>query len=139
MKFVIPLLFVIQLHLFNSPGSVMGGGLAGWCCWRGLVAIVGSLVSRGEIKRSANEIFSSSGVKESAWEESFEFCDKDKDIEDKDKEEVLFCSPIGYTFLRFLVKKFWFNIFCVSFTLLLLSIACLRTFVLDIVMEKRKF
>lgn len=138
---IIPLLFVIQLHLFNSPGSVVCGGC--WCCcWRGLLeaAIVGSLLSRGEIKRNASEIFSSSGVKESAWEESFEFCDKDNEIEDRDKDEVLFWSPIGYTFLRFLVKKLWFNIFCVSFTLLHFSRACLLTFVLDIVwkLEEKK-
>jgi len=133
MKVMIPLFFVIQLHLLNSPVPVVGGEVGGWCCWRGLEAIVSSLVSRGEIKRSASEIFSSSGVKESAWEESLEFCDKDKDMEDKDKDEVLFWSPMGYTFFRFLLKKLWFNIFCVSFTLLHLSTPCLLTFVLDIV------
>lgn len=138
MKVMIPLFFVIQLHLLNSRGWVVGGELGGWCWWRGLEAIVGSLLSRGEIKRSASEIFSSSGVKESAWEESFEFCDRDKDMEDKDKDEVLFWSPMGYTFLRFLVKKLWFNIFCVSFTLLHFSTACLRTLVLDIVVGKSK-
>lgn len=128
MKVMIPLFFVIQLHLLKCPVSVVDGEVGGWCWWRGLEAIVGSLVWRGEIKRSAREIFSSSGVKESAWEESLEFWDRDKDMEDKDKDEVLFWSPMGYTFFRFLLKKL-----CVSFTLLHFSTLCLLTFVLDIV------
>lgn len=93
MKLIIPLFFVIQLHLFNSPGSVVTNGLC--CCI--ILVTAGSRFSRdeAEIKPNANEIFSSKGVKESAWEESFEFCDKDNETEDKDKDEVLFWSPIG--------------------------------------------
>lgn len=49
-----------------------------------------SLLSGGVIKRRANEILCSSGELElSVTEESFEFCDKDSDSDDKDNEEEL--------------------------------------------------
>lgn len=141
-KLNIPLFFVIQLHLLNSPGSV---GLFCWlgccCCCEVLVAGGGSFLSRGEIKRRAKEIFWSNGVRESAVrEESFEFCERDRDNDDKERDEVLFWRPIGYTFLKYLGKKFkfWLCCFCVSLTLLLLSRPYFLKFDLYIMKRKSK-
>ena len=129
MKLIIPQSFVIQLHLFNSLGLVICGL---GCCWAAL-ATLGSLLLYGEIKCSADEIFSSSRVKESVREESFEFCDN----VDNDEDEELLWSRIGWTLLWCLGKNLWFN-FCDSLALVLFSMACLLTFASDIVGKKRK-
>lgn len=74
------------------PSSI---GLALGCR---IILVAGtSLRSGGAIKRSADKIFWSSGVEESAVkEESIEFCDKDNDKEDKERgEEQDLCIPIG--------------------------------------------
>ncbi|GMP74107.1 hypothetical protein CsSME_00031628 [Camellia sinensis var. sinensis] len=47
------------------------------------------------INCSANEIFWSSEIVESVREESFEFCDKDKDSEERDRVEMLLWRQIG--------------------------------------------
>lgn len=59
--------------------------------------ILGKFMSlRGAIKRRAKVIFWSSGVVEwSVNVESVEFCDKDKDKEDKERAEQVLWSPTG--------------------------------------------
>lgn len=122
-KFIIPQFFVIQLHLFNSPGS----SVCGLCCCCAVLVTAGSLLRRcGEIKFSAYWKLSSTWFKESVREESSEFCDNDDDNEDKDEVEELLLSLIGYTLLSCLGKNIWFNL-RESRTLFFFSIACLIT------------
>lgn len=86
---LLPLFFVTQLHLFNSPVPVS------WLCCCAFLSTGASLLSGGAISRSAKDIFWSSGVVESVREESFEFCDHDRDNDDRDNDELLLWSPIG--------------------------------------------
>lgn len=119
---ILPLLLVIQLHLFGS--SLLKSSYRRCsCCCRGIVLGTNvSLLLGDEIKPSAREILCSSVEVESVAEESVEFWESDRDIEESEKEEeVLRWSVIGYILFKCLAKKFEVCLGSFSLTLLLLS------------------
>lgn len=89
--FALPLFLVIQLHLLG-PSSLATFEL-GSCTIFGKERT--SLRSAGAMRRRANDILWSIAVEVSVNEESVEFCDKDKDSEDKESMEQVLCRPMG--------------------------------------------
>lgn len=128
---ILPLFRVIQLHRLG-PSSLfsftVGRGT-------GLGKVTSLLSVGGAIKWSANEIFCSNEVEESAIdEESVEFWDRDNDREDKERGERVLWSPIGWTFFKFLENM----LVCFDFSrslrnmFLVFSRGCFLAYCLDI-------